>query len=93
MDFEVARGSNVCISQSVSICSSGHDFRTKNLEYRHKPVVISDGSWICLKAIVLPGSNVGKNSVISAGEVFYGELPSDHIVRNNEQRAIDYDDN
>ena len=72
-------GSNVCISQLVVICSSGHDFSTPTLNDKHKAIEIKDGAWVCLRATVLPGSQVGVNSVISAGEIFVGNLDDRHL--------------
>jgi len=81
-------GDNVCISQKSIICSSGHDLLSLSLIYKHKPIHIGDGAWICLGAIVLPGSVIGKNSVVSAGEVFSGELPGSHLYARSTIKAI-----
>ena len=83
-------GSNVCISQNVVICSSGHDFSSPTLDYKHKAIEIKDGAWVCLKAIVLPGSKVGVNSVISAGEIFAGNLDDSHLYIKNATKPITY---
>ena len=81
---KITIGSNVCISQAAIICSSCHDFRSPSLSYKHKPITIDDGAWVCLRATVLAGSHIGQNSVISAGEVFTGNLPANHLfVRGN----------
>ena len=81
-------GSNVCISQSVLICSSSHDFRTSSLDYKHQMIKISDGAWICLRAIILAGGKVGVNSVVSAGEIFTGMLKDEHIFVDGSDKPI-----
>ena len=43
------------------------------------PVVIGSGSWIGAGAIVLPGTHLGRNTVVAAGSVVRGEFP-DHAV-------------
>ena len=58
-----------CVSQRAIICSSGHDYRSRSLQYSHKPIHISDGAWICLDAKILPGVRIGTCSVVSAGEI------------------------
>lgn len=83
-------GNNVCISQEAVICSSGHDFRSASLEYKHHPISIADGSWVCVRALVLPGSVLGSNSVVSAGEIFSGQLADSHIYKNGESQLIEY---
>ena len=82
-------GSNVCISQNVTICSSGHDYKSVSLQYRHKPIVIKDGAWICLNATVLGGSEIGFNSVVSAGEIFSGTLPNASLFIKGTSKFID----
>lgn len=43
------------------------------------PVHIGDGSWLGAGAIVLPGSHLGRNTVVGAGSVVRGTFP-DHSV-------------
>jgi putative colanic acid biosynthesis acetyltransferase WcaF len=82
-------GSNVCISQRSIICSSGHDYRSKSLEYAHKPVEIKSGAWVCLDSKVLPGVTIGECSVVSAGEIVRKSIPDYSILVGGEIRPID----
>jgi carbonic anhydrase/acetyltransferase-like protein (isoleucine patch superfamily) len=43
------------------------------------PVVIGSGSWLGAGAIVLPGTRLGRNTVVGAASVVRGEFP-DHAV-------------
>ncbi len=43
------------------------------------PVEIGPGSWLGAGAIVLPGTRLGRNTVVGAGAVVRGEFP-DHAV-------------
>ena len=81
-------GSNVCISQRAIICSSGHELRTENLAYKHEPIKIQNGAWICLQSTILAGSSIGRNSVVSAGETFKGKLSDDSIFENKAAKKI-----
>jgi putative colanic acid biosynthesis acetyltransferase WcaF len=85
----VTLGDNVCISQEVIICSSGHDLRTASLDYKHRPIEILDGAWVCLKSTLLAGAKVGVNSVVSAGETFSGFLKDGHIYIKGESKPIE----
>jgi len=40
-----------------------------------RPIVIEDGAWLAVRVVVLPGTKIGANSVISAGSVVSGEIP------------------
>jgi putative colanic acid biosynthesis acetyltransferase WcaF len=82
-------GSNVCISQSAVICSSGHDYRSASLEYDHRPIEIKDGAWICLGATVLSGVTIGECSVVSAGEVARKSLPDYSMLVGGQVHPID----
>ena len=72
------------------ICSSGHDFLSGNLAYKHKPIEVRDGAWICLQSTILAGSLIGRNSVVSAGETFKGKLAEDSIFTNKETKKINW---
>ena len=84
-------GRNVCISQQAILCSGGHDFKSSNLKYRHGPIHVDDGAWICLGAKVLANSHVGKNSVLSANETLNGKIPDNHIYKAAKVLPIDYE--
>jgi putative colanic acid biosynthesis acetyltransferase WcaF len=85
----VTIGSDVCVSQRSIICTGGHDYRSFNLEYAHKPVEINDGAWICLDAKVLPGVTIGECSVVSAGEIARRSLPDYSMLIAGQIRQID----
>lgn len=48
-----------------------------------KPVVIGAGSWICARAIILPGVHIGKNVIVAAGAVVSKSVPDYAIVAGN----------
>ena len=45
-----------------------------------KPVIIGEGSWICARAIILPGVCIGKNVIVAAGAVVSKSVPDYSIV-------------
>lgn len=85
---KISLGSNVCISQRSIICAGGHDYGSSSLAYQHAPITIGDGAWVCLDAKVLPGTRIGKGSVIAAGEVARGNIPDFHILIGGKLKAI-----
>ena len=86
---KVIIGSDVCISQRSIICSGSHDYRSASLEYKHKPVEIKDGAWVCLDAKVLPGVTIGVCSVVSAGEIAQKSLPDHSMLIHGKVRKIE----
>ena len=87
---QITIGSNVCISQGVIFSSGSHDIYSPSLAYKHEPIEVKDGAWVCLRATVLAGVTVGTNSVVSAGEVLRKALPDSSLYIENSVRPINY---
>lgn len=68
----VRLGSNVCLSQGAMIETGSHDARDPHFGLRVEAVTVSDGTWVCARALVLPGSHLGPGTVLTAGSVLRG---------------------
>ncbi len=55
---------------------------------RTKPVTIQDGVFVGADSIILKGTNIGKDSIIGAGSVVSGNIPSNEIWAGNPARFI-----
>ncbi|OBG93808.1 hypothetical protein A5697_03780 [Mycobacterium sp. E3251] len=53
-----------------------------------KPVIIEDGAWICIGAIILPGVTIGENAVVAAGAVVSRDVPANTMVGGVPARYI-----
>lgn len=62
-------GSDVCISQRAFLCTGSHDHDSPDFRYDNGPIVVEDGAWIALGALVLRGVTVGRGVVVPAGAV------------------------
>jgi acetyltransferase-like isoleucine patch superfamily enzyme len=51
-------------------------------------VSIGAGSWLGAGAIVLPGSQIGRNVVIAAGSVVRGDIPDRCVVAGVPARIV-----
>lgn len=79
----VSIGSNVLISDGVTIMSGGHqhgtagdrDYRYQEGEYTR--VFIGDGAWIGAGAIVM--TSVGAGAIVGAGSVVTKPVPDGHV--------------
>ena len=85
-------GKNCVIASGVQILdSNGHELlssdRTKG---RDKPeeIIIGDNVWIGINAIVLKGSKIGDNSVISAGSIVKGVFPPNSLIVGNPGKFV-----
>ena len=80
-------GSNVCISQGAYFCTGSHNHRQPGFDLITRPIEISDCVWICAKVILLPGTEIASGSVVSAGTVVSGAIPSGTLVRPAETES------
>jgi acetyltransferase-like isoleucine patch superfamily enzyme len=55
---------------------------------RSARVRVSDGAWLCVGAILLPGVTVGENAVVGAGAVVTRDVPANTLVVGSPARAV-----
>jgi acetyltransferase-like isoleucine patch superfamily enzyme len=48
-----------------------------------KPIIIEKNVWIALNCVILPGTNIGKGSIVGANSVVHGNIPAYSIVVGN----------
>jgi putative colanic acid biosynthesis acetyltransferase WcaF len=88
---------NVCISQGVYICTGNHDWTDPAFGLLIGSVSLEEGSWAGARSVLLPGTQLGKLSVIAAGSVASGSIPDNEIhsgnpasfLRNRKLRSAD----
>lgn len=81
----------VGLGHGVKILTGTHKYLRKGKERAEvlsKPVIIRRGAWIASYAIILPGTEIGENSVVAAGSVVRGKVPSSVLVAGNPAKVI-----
>jgi len=73
-------GDDVLMGPGVKVWSINHQFddprRTIAAQgFTEAPVVIEDDVWLGANVVVLPGSRIGRGSVVAAGSVVRGTVP------------------
>lgn len=81
-------GDNVSISAEAVVLTSSHRWDEPGFGDVVQPVVIEDHAWIGSRAMILPGSRVGRGAVISAGAVRSGDVPPLGVVAGVPARVI-----
>ena len=66
---EVSIGANCCLSQDVYICTGSHDHRREDFALKVAPVSVGESSWVCARAVLLPGAAIESQTVVKAGSV------------------------
>ena len=67
-------GSHAIISQSAYICGATHDFEDPAFPLLAYSMTIDSYAWICARAAVCPGVNVGEYAVLGLGSVAARDL-------------------
>ena len=88
---KVEFGDNVFIGPNCGFYTAGHplDYKTRNkgLEYA-KPIKVGNNVWFGGNVTVLPGVEIGGNSVIGAGSVVTKDIPENSIAVGNPCKVI-----
>ena len=85
-DGEIFVGNNVMCGPNVNLINAIHPInpllRKNQIQY-NKKINIGDNVWFGANVVVLPGINIGENSVIGAGSVVTKDIPSDVVAYGN----------
>lgn len=90
----VAIGNNVMFGPRVTIMdSSGHPTVGRGAadeveRTSSSPVVIEDGAWIGMGALILKGVRIGRNAIVGANSVVYRDVPDNSIAIGNPAKVV-----
>lgn len=68
-----------------SIHANRHDAEAP---VRTQPVQLEENVWVAAGAGILPGTRIGRNSVVGFGSVCSGDFPADVIIGGNPARVL-----
>ncbi|MFH7027171.1 MAG: acyltransferase [Heteroscytonema crispum UTEX LB 1556] len=77
---------DVFFGHNVSLITGTHDYnkfgleRMKEIPSEGNDIVVEEGVWIASNVTVIGPSKIGKHSVVAAGSVVKGDIPSYHVV-------------
>ena len=70
----VTLGSHAIVSQQAYICGATHDYNDPAFPLISFPMELGAYSWVCARASVSPGVNVGEGAVLGLGSVATHDL-------------------
>ena len=76
------------IAQETYLCTGTHDFNSSSMQLHTKKITIRKNAFIGVRAMVLPGVNIGENAIIGAQAVVTKDVPSNEIFAGNPARKI-----
>jgi maltose O-acetyltransferase len=92
LDAPIVLGRNVSISPGATLYTGTHHVGRSRSRMDPRvvahPVVIEDGAWIGMQALVLPGVRVGAGAIVSAGAVVTSDVPPNTLVAGNPAVAV-----
>ncbi|HHQ4320015.1 sugar O-acetyltransferase [Clostridium perfringens] len=90
-DCDIFVGNNVLFGPNVTVLAGTHpihpELRSKQAQY-NIPIHIGNNVWIGANSVILPGVNIGDNSVIGAGSVVTKDIPSNVVAVGNPCRVL-----
>lgn len=92
LDAPITLGTNVSIGPKVMLYTASHPIggpaRRMQLNPEARPIVVGDGAWIGLGAMVLPGVRIGRGAIVSAGSVVGNDVPDNVLAAGNPAQVV-----
>jgi maltose O-acetyltransferase len=83
LSAEIHIGDRVSVGHHVRLVTAEHDVgpaACRAGKLRPKPICIQDGCWIGAASMILPGVNLGQSTIVSAGSLVSGNVPTNRMV-------------
>ena len=68
--------------------SVGADRHNPDAPIRVAPIILEDNVWVAAQAGILPGTRIGRNSVVGFGAVCAGVFPDNAVIAGNPAKVI-----
>jgi maltose O-acetyltransferase len=92
LDAPITLGTNVSIGPRALLYTATHPLgvasRRMQLNLMARPIVVEDGAWIGLGAMILSGVRVGRGAVVAAGAVVNEDVPENALVAGNPATVV-----
>lgn len=85
-------GARAILAQAMIMDTNFHSIQANRHEVdapvRSSPVILEENVWVAAQAGILPGTHIGRNSVVGFGAVCAGSYPSDVVIAGNPAQVI-----
>jgi putative colanic acid biosynthesis acetyltransferase WcaF len=81
-------GSHVVLSQDAYLCGATHDCDDPAFPMVNRPITVGAYAWICARASVCPGVEVGEGAVLGLGSVATRPLKPWTVYAGQPARAV-----
>ena len=76
------------VAQQVYLCTGTHDFADPRLPLVVGEITIGDDAFLGVRALVLPGVEIGAGAIVGGGSVVAGDVPAGTVAAGNPCRVI-----
>lgn len=84
----VRLGHHAILSQDAYLCGATHDYNVAEFTYLKREIVLEPYSWVCAKAVVLPGVRCKMGSVLGAASVTSRDLDPWSVYAGNPAKFV-----
>ena len=77
---QIYLGKGTYIAPNVGIITANHQLDNLDAHMEGKDVVIGEKCWIGMNCVILPGVNLGRNTIVAAGAVVTKSFPQGNVV-------------
>lgn len=81
-------GNKVTISQYAYLCTASHDISILEKPLTAKPITIESYAWVCARAFITPGVNIGQGAVVAACGVVLKDIERWKVVGGNPAKVM-----
>ena len=79
-DAKIYVGRGCYVAPNVGIITTNHDVFDVSKHVKGKDIILGDKCWIGMNSVVLPGVELGENTIVAAGAVVSHSFPEGHCV-------------
>lgn len=80
IDAKITIGKGCMIAPGVGLITANHDLSDITHHQPGKDIILEEGCWIGMNAVILPGVHLGAHTVVGAGAVVTKSFPEGHCV-------------
>ena len=86
---EIHIGKGSYIAPNVGLITQNHNKYNLDEHDEAKPIIIGDSSWIGMNSVILPGTKLGKHSIVATGSVVKGDFSEGYcIIAGNPAKIV-----
>jgi len=84
--IEIQEGAT--IAQEAYLCAGTHDFSKESMQLLTLEIKVEDGAFVGARSFIMPGTTIGKNSIVGACSVVTKKVPANSTVAGNPSKII-----